>query len=898
MRNSRFPILFLLSLTCCLWLGHPASIAQPDNSAHANQLLQQGFEYYQTGDYQAAIKPWKNALNFYQETSNHKYSAMVQENLARAYQKIGDIEDEIRYWEQAKTDYQQLSNWQQMGLMQTELAQAYNRFGQPIKAIVLLCGSLETREEVACTEGSSLNIAQKLNDREGEMAALGSLGEIYRIRGEYELAIARLNASLDIAQELNNPAAQASTLNNLGNVYKAQGQQRESYANFAQQRGDSEQEKEYLQEGQGYYNTALDYFKDSLQIARNKNNQFAQMRSLRHLINLYYRYEAIRQRAESRELDLSELSILPNTTQDAEVALKQTLELLQQLPDSQDKVYAAIELAKLKPPTLVDATSQPNRCSKRQLAAQAETLLQQAVSIAQNLKNYRAESFALGELGHLYECRQDYQQALEFTQQAQWTADQNISAQDSLYLWEWQAGRIFQAQGKQEETINAAYQRAIATLNDIRDELLIAERDQQFDFRDAINPLHREFAQLRLERAELLPDGSQEYQKELESAQETIDSLKLAELQNYFGDDCAFIPFNPERVDELVGENTAVFSSIILGDRTAIVVSLPKGKKRLEWLEIESQKLREQVNQFRRGLERKRDRNYNPKPGQDLYNQIIAPFADDLKSAEIETLVFIQDGILRSIPMAALYDGEKFLVESYAIATTPSLELTNPQTLNRDQLRVLALGLSEASEVDGQSFSALDHVEEELEAIKTRFPDSEPLLNKDFTKERFQEELKQTVYPILHIATHGQFSSIQEDTFLVTGDSDNRKLTLEDLENTISGISSQPNSGELLALTACQTAVGDDRAALGLAGIALRAGVSSALASLWSIDDASTTIFVKEFYTNLLRPGVSKAQALQAAQRALIKAKDRKDIKDKYDHPLYWAPFILIGNWL
>ncbi|NET57338.1 MAG: CHAT domain-containing protein, partial [Symploca sp. SIO2E6] len=407
---------------------------------------------------------------------------------------------------------------------------------------------------------------------------------------------------------------------------------------------------------------------------------------------------------------------------------QQTLHLLQQLPDSHDKIHAAIDLATLEQPvTSTDTSSPPNPCGQLLLPQQAEPLLQQAVSIAQNLEDYRAESFALGKLGHLYECRKDYPQALELTQQARWIANQNLSTKDSLYLWEWQAGRIFQAQGQETEAINA-YQQAIATLNHIRNDLLIAERDLQFDFRDAVNPLHREFAQLRLERAKLIPKDSQKYPEELKSALETIDSLKLAELQNYFGNDCDLILISQERVDELVGENTAVFSSIILSDRTAILVSLPNGEKRLNWIDTNSKDLREQINQFRRGLERRSDPIYNPKPAQELYNEIIAPFADDLKSNQIETLVFIQDGILRSIPMAALHDGEQFLIENYAIATTPSLHLTNPQALNRDKLRVLALGLSEASQINEQKFSALSNVKAELEAVKAQFPGSTTLL--------------------------------------------------------------------------------------------------------------------------------------------------------------------------
>ena len=96
---------------------------------------------------------------------------------------------------------------------------------------------------------------------------------------------------------------------------------------------------------------------------------------------------------------------------------------------------------------------------------------------------------------------------------------------------------------------------------------------------------------------------------------------------------------------------------------------------------------------------------------------------------------------------------------------------------------------------------------------------------------------------------------------------------------------------ELLLLSACETAAGDDRAALGLAGVAIRAGARSAIGSLWSIADASTSQLVVEFYQQWQDPTVSKAVALQRAQTMLLASRE-------YAHPFYWSPFLLISNWL
>ena len=864
-------ILFLSSLTLCLWLNQVSSApwqrisntvttTQPN---HPSQLVQQGVELYQRGDFLEAIEHWQTALTAYQSTNNRRNAAIVRENLARAYQQIGQTSQAISYWEQAINHYRQLENWQQVGRLLTEQAQAYSRLGQSQKAIALLCGRVD--ENSNCTLQSALQLARTHQDKVGEAAALGSLGDAYRLQGNYDQAIALLQDSLQLAHQINHSAYYSSILNSLGNAHSSRAQLNYRRVTSALARGSTNETEKFREQAAADDSQALTYFQESLELALAQNNQLGEMRSLLNALPLYYRQGDFPAAAQARE---------------------QVLFLLDSLPDSQQKVYAAINLARLLQGT---TAASPTRCLKPERQSPAITLLQEAVAMAQRLEDPRSESFALGELGHIFECRQDYQQALSLTQQAQLAADQNLLAPDSLYLWAWQAGRIFQAQGQESEAIKA-YERAIATLDDIRDDILTANRDVQFDFRDTIAPLYRQFTQLRLERASLPVKASEDFTQELDFALKTIDSLKLAELQNYFGDDCVLVTFDEQQVDQLVGEDTAVLSSIILKNRTAIVVTLPNQDKKLEWIEVDRETLRQEINAFRRGLEDNSDIYYNPQPAQELYNQIIKPFAADLDQAQIKTLVFIQDGILRSVPMAALYDGTQFLVEKYAIATTPSLTLTAPQAWNRQQLRTLAFGLTKAVRLDdGSYFRPLPNVESELGEVEALFPNTKKFLNEDFTRDRLEQELNQTAYPIIHIATHGQFSTDPEDTFLVIGN--NQKLTLTELDQTIRSVSSNSNSLELLALTACQTAVGDDRAALGLAGVAIQAGARSALASLWFIPDASTKTLVAEFYRNLRNSEISKAEALGIAQRKLIEAK-------KYAHPKFWAPFILIGNWL
>jgi CHAT domain-containing protein len=854
-------------------------------SPNATQLVQQGIEQYKTGDVQGAIASWQTALTTYQTTNNPANQAIVQEKLAIAYRQIGQFEPAIKNWQDAIANYRQQDDMVKVGRLLTELAQTYSQLGQNQEAIALLCGASETEENCPESEGSALQIARKFQDKQGEAAALGSLGEAYRLRGRSNQAIKTLETSLNIAQENNFPTYRSSVLNSLGNAYVSQAQLNEQRANSAQLRGAETKANEFIKAANSDYKKALDNLNSSLELTRNQNDKLGQMRTLINLIQLY---------TQSKEFKGSN---------DANQALQNALTLLDSLPNSTHKVYAAIDLSELKQPIISsNPTSFTAQCSPRKLDnSQAKELLQKAVSIAQNIQDARSQSFALGKLGHLYECQNNYNKALEFTQKARLAADQNLQAKDSLYLWEWQAGRIFKAQGKETEA-NNAYERAISTLEGeggIRDNLLIAERDLQFNFQDTISSLYREFARLKLEKAESLPIAGQDYQQELDSALDAIDSLKLAELQDYFGNDCLFAVINKERIDDLEREDTAVFSSIILGKRTAIVVSLPnpeyksnpKAERRLKkffWIE-DSEKLNEEIKKFRIEIQKFYDFTdpYLP-PAQNLYDSIIRPFASDLDPNQIKTLVFIQDGLLRSIPMGALHDGQDFLVQNYAIATTPGLRLTSPKPLNVQGLRTLALGLTEAATVDGETFKPLENVTDELEQVTKQFPGSKKLLNEQFTPKSLEQELTQEVYPIIHIATHGQFGTIPEDSFLVTGN--NEKITITDLESDIRRFSAGSEPLELLALTACQTGIGDDRATLGMAGITVQAGVRSALASLWYVDDAFTQELVTQFYNNLQVP-MSKAEALQKAQKELI-------TQNPNIHPAQWAPFILIGNWL
>ena len=894
-----FGCLFLGSLIVCLAIdplisqfgeigAGAAAIAQSPNlgpveavrarviprSVAASQLVQQGVDFYQAGDYQAAIEQWRVALDSEQQLGNWPNTAIILENLARVYQQLGHTEGAIAYWEQGAVVYRRLGNSQQVGRMLVEQAQAYNQLGQPRQAIALLCGSTGADP---CVEGSALQLAQANGDRLTETAAFGSLGDAYRLQNDDQKAIQALESGLAIARANEQPIHLATLLHGLGSAHANLALVSYRQANSAGQRGVQEEVVQRRQTGFDEDAKAREYFQESFELAA---NPLGQMRGLLGAISSGYR-------------------IGDDSSTAAQI--EQAKALADLLPETQDTVYALIELVHALTPISLDRVGLTAFASEKPLSpsilgaeclssaseAEARQLLQQAIGIAQRLGDDRSASFALGELGHLYECVGEFETALTLTQQAREAAEQDLRAKDSLYLWEWQAGRIYKVQGQEGKAIRA-YEQAVVTLDAIRSDLLIADQDLQFDFRDTVNPVYRELVELRLMREKQI-EQPLERKDNIEAALNTLDSLKLAELQNYFGNDCVLTAINEESVDVLSSEQaTAVFNSVILPDRTAIIANLPDGRRQIAWIEVDQETLNQEINAYRRELERFFDI-YRPQRSQQVYDWLIRPFVEALELAQVKTLVFVQDGILRSVPMAALHDGEQFLVEKYAIATTPSLTLTDSKPLDRQNLRALALGLTESVSMNGRSFPPLENVDVEINQIKAQLPGTKSLLNQEFTHNLLQQELTQNQYSVVHMATHGEFGTEPQDTFLVTGAG--QKLTITDLDALLRR-AAQDSPVELLALTACQTATGDDRSALGLAGVTVQAGVRSALASLWFIDDAATAQIIDQFYTALRDPTISKAEALQRAQLSII------DAGGAARHPAYWAPFMLIGNWL
>jgi CHAT domain-containing protein len=504
------------------------------------------------------------------------------------------------------------------------------------------------------------------------------------------------------------------------------------------------------------------------------------------------------------------------------------------------------------------------------------SVLREALEASDAANDARARSTALGYLAELYDRAGRSADALQLAQRAIVSAEQ-ADAPELLYRWQWHKARLLKAQGERDEAI-LAYQHAVRTFSTVRADL--AATPGRGAFRESVGPLFAETADLLLDQSGRLSDAKVAASY-LAEARSTMELFKGAELQDYFQDDCvAALRARTTGIDQLAPQTAALYP-IILPDRLELLLTLPDGMKRFT-TRVNADTLTREIRSFRVLLEKRTTHEYYPHARQ-LYDWIIRPIAAELERQQITTLVVVPDGALRTIPLAALHDGEQFLVARYALATTPGLTLTDPRPLPRENAKLLVNGLTEGV----QGFAPLPYVAQEMDAIHSVYGGRDRR-DGDFTVANIEKDLEQTPYSIVHIASHGQFAGEVDKTFVLTYED---KLSMSKLEQFLGLSKFRTEPVELLTLSACETAAGDDRAALGLAGVAIKAGARSALATLWTVNDPASAMVVSDFYRALRDPATSKAKALQQAQLAALK-------DPRYRHPNYWSAFLLIGNWL
>jgi CHAT domain-containing protein/predicted negative regulator of RcsB-dependent stress response len=718
-------------------------------------------------------------------------------------------------------------------------------------------------EEAASSWSGAASAYEREGNHSARITALVHLGQAQSALGQYRQAVGSLGAALELAEQLGDLRRIASIVAGLGNAHIAL--------------GPPETAEMYLDRALGVSRQIGDSTLTAV-ILNNRGNLLVTQQKNAEAVAAYKESATLAKQAGHRLLRARALTNAAMTLRQTGAA-QESRDLLDAASDELRGLEATHEtaLAWINVGLTYRDLRPSLSASGDQLLLRSAGALTEASVQADQLGDRRMVSYAWGYLGSLYETEGRHAESLELTRRAILAAQQ-VNAPESLYRWQWQAGRLLKKVGSVDDAI-ASYRRAIYTLQTIRQELSIGYGTPT-SFRETVGPVYFELVDLLLQRA-ATAQSRDEIAPYLIEARETVELFKVAELRDYFRDDCVDTALSKVTKLDVVSQTAVVVYPILLPNRIELLVSLPSGLKRVS-VPVGIDRLTQEVRQFRRRLEKRTTREYLPH-AQQLYDWLMRPLEADFKEAGIHTLVFVPDGPLRTIPMAALHDGKEFLISKYAMAITPGLNLTDPRPIKREGAKVLAVGITEAV----QGFPPLPNVAAELEALRAIFPGT-TLVDREFVVAKFEETLKQERFTILHVASHGEFSSEPGKTFLLAFDG---KLTMDRLDQYIGLFKFRDEPLELLTLSACDTAEGDDRAALGLAGVAIKAGARSALATLWEINDVAAAGLVADFYRGLQDSSISRATALQRAQV--------KTLSDpRYEHPGFWAPFLLINNWL
>ncbi|MBD2042911.1 CHAT domain-containing protein [Microcoleus sp. FACHB-672] len=816
--------------------------AQPVNEL--DRLEQQTQQLYETGRFAEASVLLQQLQGNYAVIEDKLGEARTLRNLALVYHATGE---RSKATEAIKQSFQHLQELQETRGKTKLFAQILEVQGQ----LQLSAGKLEEALE---TWKKAANTYKEIGDISGVTKTRINQAQTLQTLGLYRQAIKTLTEVREILQVQPDSPVKAKGLQSLGDALRVVGDLNQSQEVLQKSLGISER----LQLGEAAAGTLLSL----------GNTARVQEKSDESL-EFYQRAVTASSSVEIQvEAQLNQLSLLieEDRSADAQNLISEIQSKIINLPPSRPTIYAQINLARslMK---MGNATTEGTR--------NAAEILATAVQQAQSLEDKRAEAYALGNLGRVYEQNRQWKEGKSLTEKALLLA-QSINASDITYQWHWQMGRILKEQGNREGAI-AAYSQSVSTLQSLRNDLVAINSDVQFSFRESVEPVYRELVGL------LLQPAANVEQSALIQARQVIESLQLAELDNFFRDAC--LDVKPIQIDQ-VDSNAAVFYTIILKERLEVILALPGQPLKhyttqlpQETVEATLKELRDTITNPRMQLSIKRFLT----PSQKVYDWLIRPIEAELAGSGVNTLVFVLDGGFRNIPIAALYDGEQYLVQKYSVALTPGLQLLEANPLARENLNILAAGLTEAR----QGFSSLPHVESELDQIQVE-ASTKILLNESFSKFNFEKNVQSIPFSVVHLATHGEFSSQAKDTFILTWDG---QINAKELDSLLRSETGQNKPIELLVLSACKTAAGDNRAALGLAGVAVRAGARSTVASLWYVSDEATAVLMTEFYQELANSKVTKAEALRRAQEAVL-------LNEKLSHPYFWAAFVMVGNWL
>jgi CHAT domain-containing protein/tetratricopeptide (TPR) repeat protein len=890
-----------------------------DRSGEGKALTAIGIVYRKVGLIEEALSYHQQALAIKRDSGDRAGEWKHLVSIGMAHGDLGQYENALSHFKQALLIVRQIDYRSGEGKVLTNIGIAYGMLGQYDKAL-------------RCHK-QAIAIKRENSDRAGEWNDLAGIGFVYDSLGEYDRALSNYEQALAIAREFSNRSGEGTVLNGIGNVYRKQRQYGRALSYYKQALAIHRETKNRAGESSdlgnigivygtlGDYKKALSNFEQALSILREFRNRSDEGMVLTNIGLLYLKAGHL-----DKALTFSEQALrVANEVGSPEIIWRVHL-VLQRIYKGMDNPLAAIFFGKQSVDTL--------QSMRTHMGGLERSLLQSFIDEKQFV--YEELADLLVDQGRLPEAQQvlamlKEEEFFDFIHRSSEKdpRDTKVSYTSKEKHWKIRYSQIrdnlvsiaHEYKKLQSKLILEGTKEDQARLIKLERDLDVALKafgtylvELKKDFKERKREQQREFAEL----------SNKQKLVGLTAAEET----RLAELERDLDKGFPEKELKSLRAFQStlrqLGKGTVAIHYLSTTDRLRIIVtggnaSLPPFHRDSSIGEKELNRL---IFQYRDTLQH-RWRNPTPQ-AQQLYKSILKPIEDDLMKMGARTLLVYLDGALRYLPLAALHDGKSYVAERFGFL----MYIASAKDKLKDRpvrpWKVAGLGVSEAT----AGFSALEAVPGELNGIiKESVEDPVGVLpgtihlNKEFSQQNLSGVLRQG-YPVIHVASHFRFvPGTEVDSFLLLGGGE--RLNLEQFVS----VKYPMDKVDLLTLSACETAVGggvkeDGSEVEGFGALAQRQGAKAVLATLWKVKDSSTGQFMQLFYKLREEMKLTKAEALRRVQQMFIHGEEQMPTTQKkgnsraawpvdeteggykfnpeapYAHPYYWAPFILMGNFL
>ncbi|BAZ28647.1 tetratricopeptide TPR_3 [Cylindrospermum sp. NIES-4074] len=816
-----------------------------DRIGGAQTLNNIGVVYVNLANYAQALDAYQQALNTVQDfcykeklTCFYGTEAAILNNLAGVYFSLGQSQKALQSAEKSSTIYKKLRTAEYKGTTKKEIELLYSALGENSQAL----------QQVASRANVGDAFGKDSFQFQGEALNFNNIGQIYFGLGKYDQALNLYQQALGIYKDNKYQAGVAVTLNHIGRVYN----------------------------NLGKYDQAIELNQQALANYREIGDRTGEGVTTSNLGQIYQK-----QSQYDKALGLYQQALAMHREVSDQVSEAATLKFLGDVLSAQNQPQLAIAFYKQS----VNQT-ETIRQSLRAVPADiqqsyTETVAERYRRLADLLlkQNRPAEAQQVLDLLKIQEMHDFIGNRRGKPEQARVNAPVKNSSGTRGGTPQPQTLQLQPQEQQISQKYNAIQDKAIAfgvELTNLR----------------KISPKTRTSAQEKriAELVKLEQESTAEFNKFIKSPSVVALVQQLSATSGQ--ENLSLRQLNSLRTNlRQLNQKAVLLYPLVLDDRLELVVVTADAPPIHRTVPVKKEDLDKAIVEFRQALTSPL-KDSQPSANK-LYNWLIKPIENDLKQADAKIILYAPDGKLRYIPLAALYDGKDWLVQRFVINNITAASLTKLENQSQKSLQTLAAAFTKGdySVKVGErqeEFSGLEFAKSEVENLAKTLPETKILLDKDFTPKITIPQMND--YKIVHLATHGMLvSGDPEDSFIIFGDGE--RVTLRDIENW-----SLPNV-DLVVLSACQTALGNKlgngQEILGLGYQIQLTGAKASVASLWSVSDGGTQALMNVFYTALKAGNTTKSEALQKAQITLL-----TNNNPQFNHPYYWASFILIGNGL